>query len=71
MRTHIELDEEILEQVMSLGHFPSKKAAVHTALSELARTLKRRQLLALRGQVEWQGDLVALRAPRTSPSSAT
>lgn len=62
MRTHVELDEAVMEQVMDLGHFSSKKAAINTALAELASALKRRQLLDLRGKVVWQGDLEALRA---------
>ena len=50
---------------MDLGQFASKKAAVNAALAELSRSLKRRQLLALRGKVQWQGDLGALRAARS------
>jgi Arc/MetJ family transcription regulator len=64
MRTHIELDADVIDQVMSLGQFSSKKAAVNTALAELAQSLKRRQLLALRGKVAWQGNLDALRGTR-------
>jgi Arc/MetJ family transcription regulator len=65
MRTHVELDESLISQVVQLGHFPSRRAAIHTALSEFLRQLKRQQLLALQGQVHWQGDLDALRAART------
>lgn len=64
MRTHVELDGDVLDQVMSLGHFASKKAAVNAALAELSRALMRRQLLSLRGKVAWQGDLDALRTTR-------
>lgn len=64
MRTHIELDDKLLEQVCALGHFTTKKAAVNSALAEYAKLLKRQKLLALRGQVEWQGDLGHLRASR-------
>jgi Arc/MetJ family transcription regulator len=64
MRTHIELDGDVLDQVMDLGQFTSKKAAVNAALAELSRALMRRQLLALRGKVAWQGDLDMLRSPR-------
>ena len=64
MRTHIELDAEVMDQVMDLGQFSSKKAAVNTALLELAQSLKRRQLLALRGKVAWQGNLDTLRSTR-------
>ena len=64
MRTHIELDTDVMNQVMDLGQFSSKKAAVNTALLELAQSLKRRQLLALRGKVAWQGNLDTLRTTR-------
>lgn len=64
MRTHIELDADLLAQVQQLGRFPTKKAAVNTALAEYAKLLKRRQLLALEGQVRWKGDLDRLRADR-------
>lgn len=65
MRTHIELDNNLLEQVCTLGQFSTKKAAVNMALAEYAKLLKRQSLLALRGQVEWQGDLDRMRANRS------
>lgn len=64
MRTNIELDDRLLAQVQSLGRFATKKAAVNTALAEYAKLLKRRQLLALRGRVQWEGNLDQLRASR-------
>ena len=67
MRTHIELDDAMLDQVLNLGRFASKKAAVNAALTEYAKMLKRKQLLQLRGQVHWEGDLDELRATRVPP----
>ena len=64
MKTHIEIDDSILEQICQLGSFATKKAAVNTALAEYLKLLKRQQLLALRGKVEWQGDLDRLRRHR-------
>jgi Arc/MetJ family transcription regulator len=64
MKTHIELDDNLLEQVVRLGDFATKKAAVNTALSEYAKLLKRRELLTMRGQVRWEGNLHALRSDR-------
>lgn len=64
MRTHVKLDDHLINEVIQLGHFASKTAAIHAALAELARQLKRQQLLALRGKVAWQGDLEQLRARR-------
>ena len=64
MRTHVEIDDALLEQVIRLGGFATKKAAVNAALAELSRALKRRQLLEMRGKVPWNGDLASLRAAR-------
>ena len=66
MYTHVEVDESALTQVMALGAFATKKAAINSALVEMAKTLKRRELLALRGKLPWTGDLDALRMERGS-----
>ena len=64
MKTHIEIDETVLDQVIHLGHFDTKKTAVNKALEEYLKRLKRDELLRLRGKVEWEGDLDALRKNR-------
>ncbi len=66
IRTHIDLDEKLVTQVVDMGHFPSKKAAIHAALTEFAKTLKRKQLLALRGKIAWEGNLDHLRSTRNT-----
>ena len=66
MKTHIELDDALLAEVFKLGGFATKKAAVNTALAEYVRMLKRRELLALRGKIPWEGDLKEMRADRRS-----
>ncbi len=70
MRTNIELDDELLQQVLTIGNFNTKKAAIQAALTDYLNTLKRRQLLALRGQVLWQGDLAVLRSDRSMTSAS-
>jgi len=64
MKTHIELDDGLLEEVFQLGRFTTKKAAVNAALAEYAKLLKRRELLELRGKIPWEGDLSEMRADR-------
>ncbi len=64
MRTHIELDDKLLHQVLQLGGFATKKEAVGKALEEFAKRLKRDELLKLQGKVKWRGDLRKLRALR-------
>ena len=66
MKTHIELDDAVLENVLKLGGFSTKKAAVNSALTEYAKLLARRELLAMRGKVRWEGNLDELRADRRS-----
>jgi Arc/MetJ family transcription regulator len=65
MRTHIELDDRALEDVIRLGRFATRTAAVNAALDEFAKLLKRRELMDLRGKVGWDGDLDRLRKHRT------
>lgn len=64
MKTHIDVDAAVLEEVMRLGSFSSKKTAINIALAEYLRKLKRLDLLAMRGNVPWVGNLDALRADR-------
>ena len=65
MPMHIDLDESLVDEVMQLGQYPTKKAAVNAALAEYVRMLKRRRLLDLRGQVPWEGSLDRMRERRT------
>lgn len=69
MRTNVEVDVNVLQQVQTLGNFGTKKAAIQAALIDYLNVLKRQQLLALRGKVAWQGDLVSLRRDRVNSNS--
>ncbi len=62
LHTHFSLEKE--SALRALGGYTTIKAAVNIALSEHVKQLKRQQLLALRGQMHWQGDLDTLRATR-------
>ena len=65
MPSHIDLDEALVREVIRLGHFTTKKAAVNAALAEYARLLRRRQLLDLWGKISWEGDLDEMRGRPT------
>jgi Arc/MetJ family transcription regulator len=64
VKTHIELDDDLLEEVFRMGQFSTKKAAVNAALAEYAKVLKRRELLEMQGKVPWVENL-GLRLDRT------
>lgn len=64
-RTNIELDDRLVRQGLKTYKCKSKRELVHLALTELMRRAKQKEILALRGQVKWEGDLHELRESRT------
>lgn len=56
MRTNIDIDDKLISEVLELTGLLTKRAAVDAALRELRRLAAGRELLALRGKVEfWPG----------------
>lgn len=64
MKIHIDIDDDALASVQTLGGFATKREAVNAALNEFARKLAARKLLEMRGKVSWEGDLDAQRNSR-------
>lgn len=64
VKTHLDLDEQLLTEAMQRGGHSTKRAAVNAALAEYINLRRRRELLALRGQVRWDGDLAQMRKNR-------
>ena len=71
MRTNIELDDQLLQQVHDARHSSIHKPVIQAAVGNDTNTRKRhdtrkrRALLALRGRVAWQGELAVLRSSCT------
>ena len=63
-RTNIDLDDRLIKQGLRAFKCKSKRELVHLALSELLKKAKRKEILKLRGQVKWEGDLDELRRGR-------
>ena len=63
-RTNIVLDDRLVREGLRRFRCSSKRELVHLALTELLKRSRRRDLLALRGQVKWEGDLAELRRLR-------
>ena len=64
MRTNIVLDERLVAQGMKLTKLKTRRALVDHALRELIRRKQQRKIMALRGQVEWEGNLEEMRRGR-------
>ena len=63
-RTNIVLDDRLIREGLRRFHCRSKRELVHLALTELLSRAQRRELLALRGHVKWEGNLAELRRAR-------
>lgn len=63
-RTNIVLDDRLVREGLRRFKCRSKRDLVHLALTELLKCARRRDVLSLRGQVKWDGDLAELRRRR-------
>ncbi|QDK81345.1 type II toxin-antitoxin system VapB family antitoxin [Spirosoma sp. KCTC 42546] len=65
MRTNIDINDELLQVAMEISHLKTKKAIVELALQEYINMMRRKDLLSLRGKVQWDGDLDQMRTDNT------
>jgi Arc/MetJ family transcription regulator len=65
MRTNIVLDDALVDRARQLTGIRTKREVVHTALLTLVRLHEQSSALALRGKLNWEGNLAELRQGRT------
>jgi Arc/MetJ family transcription regulator len=53
MPTNLAIDDELLEQALTVGGYRTKRETVNEALREFIQRRKRLELLALAGKVEY------------------
>lgn len=56
MATNLQIDQSLLEQAKSLAGLPTKRETVNVALKEFIQSRLKRELLELRGQIEYFED---------------
>ncbi len=61
MRTNIVIDAELIQEAMTLSQLKTKKAVVESGLRLLIQMKKQEQIKSLRGKLNWEGDLDAMR----------
>ena len=61
MRTTLNINDEALRSAMQFAEGRTKTEVVNEALRRFSRAKRRRQLLELRGKVEWVGEIDDLR----------
>jgi hypothetical protein len=61
MRTTLNLNDEAVTAAMAVSEGMNKTQVINLALMDYARRRRLKALLDLRGEVQWEGDLDALR----------
>ena len=61
MRTNIVIDDQLMAETLKVTGLKSKREAVETGLRLLLRLGEQGQIRALRGKLNWTGDLAAMR----------
>jgi len=64
VRTNIVLDTRLVQAALKATGLKTRRELVDFALRELLRHREQRRLLALKGKVDWEGDLAGMRAGR-------
>ena len=61
MRTNIEIDEKLMQDTLKATGLKTKREVVEFALKQVLRLHRQADFRKLRGKVDWQGDLEAMR----------
>ena len=64
-RTNVVLDEKVLAEAKKATGIDVTRQLIDYALRELLRHRRQRDILKLRGKVDWQGDLQKVRRGRS------
>lgn len=61
IRTNIILDKQLLDAALQSTGIKTRRELIDYALRELVRHKQQRRLLSLKGNIQWEGDLNAMR----------
>ena len=60
MRTNIEIDDQLMQDVLRLTGIKTKRDAVDLGLRQLLRLRQQEEIRRFRGKLTWEGDLSAM-----------
>ena len=64
MRTNIVIDDRLMRDALRVTGVATKREVVELGLQTLLRLRKQAEIRSLRGKLDWQGDLDAMRTDR-------
>ena len=62
MRTNIEIDDKLMNEVLKITGLRTKKQAVQLGLETLIKLKKQAEIKRFRGKLSWSGDLNEMRS---------
>jgi Arc/MetJ family transcription regulator len=62
MRTNIVIDDKLMRDALRASGLKTKREVVDHALRTLVRLSRQAEIRQLRGKLDWQGDLDAMRS---------
>jgi Arc/MetJ family transcription regulator len=69
MRTNIVIDNSLMQRAMKATGLSTKKSVVEEGLRLLIKMKEQEGIRCLRGKIEWEGDLGAMREGRIKAAS--
>ena len=63
-RTNIVIDDRLMREAQQAAGLKTKRETVELGLRTLVRLKRQAEIRRLRGKVDWQGDLEAMRSGR-------
>ena len=64
MRTNIVIDDKLMRDALRATGLKTKREAVELGLQTLVRLNRQAEIRRLRGKLQWEGDLQAMRVDR-------
>jgi len=64
MRTNVVIDDQLMAEAMESTGLKTKRAVVEEALRTLVQLKAQERVRSLRGKLQWEGDLNAMREGR-------
>jgi Arc/MetJ family transcription regulator len=64
VRTNIVLDDELVKRAQRLTGIKTKRELINIALRTFVQLQEQAEILPLRGQLNWEGDLDSMRESR-------
>lgn len=62
MRTNIDIDDKLMNEVLKVTGLKTKKDAVEMGLKTLVRLQKQAEIRKYKGKLKWEGDLDEMRS---------